>query len=93
MTTTSHCAGLRRFRRRVAAALATGVAVVLASCIVFTGRTGDSIRFPEEKHEDLFRYCSTCHEGIAGARVDAGTRRSLEAACMKCHADHKNDCA
>ena len=95
MTTTRPDAAVRRLRRRVACALAlaTAAAAVLASCIVFTGRTGDSIRFPEKKHQDLFRYCSTCHEGIAGARVGADPRRSLETACMECHADHRNDCA
>jgi hypothetical protein len=81
-----------RARRRGALALAMAGATALASCIVFTGRTGDSIRFPADKHHDLFKYCSTCHEGITGDKVDAGTRRSLEAACLRCHGDHEKQC-
>jgi hypothetical protein len=83
----------RRRRALIAAAMALVASAVLASCIVFTGRTGDSIRFPEEKHRDLFAHCSTCHEGVAGDRVDAGTRRALESSCMKCHANRKDECA
>lgn len=84
---------LRRLLRAVFCALFAFVSIGFASCIVFTGRTGDSIRFPEAKHADLFSDCASCHEGVVSHQVDSQTRRALEAACMTCHADHKDDCA
>jgi len=84
-------AQVRGWRRR--AALLALAAAAGASCIVFTGRTGDSIRFPEEAHRDVLGSCDTCHEGVAGHQVDSGTRRALEAACMTCHADQRENCA
>jgi hypothetical protein len=86
----------RRGARRRGPLLACGALLLaagaLASCIVFTGRTGDSIRFPEAAHQGLFSDCGTCHDGVVGHAVDSTTRRALEAACLKCHQEKKSDC-
>lgn len=68
-------------------------ALLGASCIVLTGRTGDAIRFDAAVHADVMGECDRCHEGVAGAQVDATTRRALEASCLVCHAEKKDDCA
>jgi hypothetical protein len=83
-------AALERSRRLRAAALALSCAA--ASCIVFTGRRGDSIRFPETAHAEVMGDCEACHEGVAGHQVDSQTRSELEAACLRCHAERKHDC-
>jgi hypothetical protein len=82
-----------RQRRRRAAALAATLFVALAtSCIVVTGRTGDSLRFPLAPHARWLSTCSICHAQIDGAQVDSATRRSLEAACLTCHGDQRSSC-
>lgn len=83
----------RERRRRVAAAAGLLALAVAASCIVFTGRTGDSIRFPEAAHAELMGDCDACHDGIAGHQVDSTTRRALEAKCIACHEAKRDDCA
>lgn len=80
-------------RTRWAVATAGALLLFAASCIVVTGRTGDSIRFSPAAHADLMQDCDGCHDGIAGHAVDATTRRALEAKCIACHQDRKDDCA
>ncbi len=82
-----------RSRRRALAFAGALALAVAASCIVFTGRTGDSIRFSEAAHAVVMSDCDACHEGIAGHQVDSTTRRSLEAKCIACHEPKRDDCA
>ncbi len=70
-----------------------GGALLGASCIVLTGRTGDRIRFDPAVHAEFMGDCDRCHEGVAGPQVGTETRRALEASCLACHSDRKDDCA
>lgn len=81
----------RAARLRTLAAVAA--LALAASCIVVTGRTGDSIRFSEAAHAGLMGECDACHEGIAGHAVDSTTRRALEAKCIACHEEQRDDCS
>jgi len=89
-----------RSRLRLAAALAPALFVGAAlaifaaatSCIVFTGRTGDSLRFPVGPHSKWMEACEVCHAEIDSNQVDSSTRRALESSCLKCHGDQRTHC-
>lgn len=83
----ARCFGRRR------AALLVAALVFAASCIVLTGRTGDSIRFDEADHSRLMHECVACHRGIDDHAVDSSTRRAMEASCLACHMEQRDNCS